>query len=528
MTLIVTPPTGKNEVADVKVKMADGTIKDVLRLAVKTSEGTLETIYERVPPTSPTPPFGIDPLKLTVNAHDGEFVLPSSGTGILDWIVDWGDGQVTRVRHLPDTFHNYTAPGTYQIKIYPPTAAATAWLLPFGFSAYDDDQPAPATGANSLANRQKVIQVDGVLVPKMFGTAAQIASGAVGDGVCNHWFCGCTNLTMSDTFTFAGWENITEVGGGFCHGMFKLCSGNDFTMGATFNLPQNIQRINRAGAKYRTYNWRQIPAFAFCCEMFYRCKGVKFNMNDIFTLPQTLIMTGAWFCTNMFRGCSGVAFTMGKSFNLPQNLTKIQEPEVTTTYGHVFENMFFGCSGKAFNMNKIFNMPQGLRHGLLQTGTRMFLNCSGNAFTMNEIFNLPQAMMNTGQGMAQQMFAGCKGNAFTMNKVFKIPPHLVAKIHSAAHFCSHTFAGCSGPVFQVNNVFVFKTLTVTELNKERTNSNGNTILEGAYMNTFSGCTTPQTRTAASIIGNNPTPTVPHNTFGTGFPDRNSIDANWRG
>jgi hypothetical protein len=522
MTLIVKPPTGDNESVDVTVAMADGTVSNVLRLAVKTSDGTLETIYERVPPT----PLGVDPLMLTVNAHDGSFIIPFSGTGMLDWIVDWGDNIITRVRNPLDTAHNYKTPGTYQIKIYPSSATATAWLKIYGFSAYDDKHPAPEEGANSIANRQKVIQVSGVIVPKMVGTAAEIAANSVGDGACGRWFFGCTNLTMSDEFTFAGWEKITAVGGQFCYEMFRNCSGNQFKMGKSFNLPQNIQTIGRNSALI-SINWQQ-EAHAFCLRMFQDCSGSSFTMNDVFTLPQTLIMTGAHFCVSMFNGCKGAAFTMGESFNLPQNITKIQEPEVTKEYGHTFESMFSGCSGKAFNMNKILNMPQGLKHGHLQMCAQMFRNCSGNAFTMNAVFNLPQAMMDTGRGLAYQMFAGCKGNAFTMNKVFKIPPYFVAKIHNASNFCAYTFSGCSGPVFQVNNVFVFKTFSSAELDKERKDSEGNATFEGAYRNTFSGCATPQTRTAASIIGNNPTPTIPHNTFGTGFPDWNSIDSNWQG
>ena len=522
MTLIVKTPTDGNEAVDVAVKMADGTVADVLRLAIKTSEGTLETIYERVPLT---PPLGVEPFKLMVNAHDGLFIIPASGAGILDWIVDWGDDAVIRVRTLEDTVHNYKTPGTYQIKIYPSSATATAWLKRYGFSAYDNKHPAPEKGADSIVNRQKVVHVDGVIVPKMVATAAEIAANSVGNGVCGRWFFGCTNLTMSDDFTFAGWENITAVGGQFCYEMFRNCSGNQFKMGKSFNLPQNIRLIGRNSA-LTSINWQQ-EAHAFCLRMFQNCSGSSFTMNDVFTLPQTLIMTGAHFCVSMFSGCRGAAFTMGEAFNLPQNITKIQEPEVTREYGHVFESLFSGCSGQAFTMNKIFNMPQGLRHGHLQTGTRMFQNCSGNAFTMNAVFNLPLAMTNTGKGLASHMFAGCKGNAFTMNKVFQIPPYLIAKIHSAANFFAHTFAGCSGPAFQVNNVFVFKTLTAAELDRERQDSSGNALREGAYRNAFSGCTTPQTRSAASIIGNNPTPSHPHNTFGTGFPDWNSIDANWR-
>ena len=480
---------------------------------------------------------GVNPFVLTVNAHDGTFTIPLHGGGNApDWIVDWGDNVITRVHYRSDAAHDYKTPGTYQIKIYPATAGtaktatASAWLLPYGFSAYDDTQPAPAAGANSLANRQKVIHVDGVIVPEMVGTAAELAAGKVGNGACEHWFCGCTNLTMSDTFTFAGWEKITEVGGGFCHGMFKFCSGNNFKMGSAFNLPQNIQTIRSAGARYRYPNWNQVPAYAFCCAMFFGCSGSSFNMNKVFTLPQSLNMTGAWFCTGMFRDCSGDAFTMGAAFNLPQKITHILPSDPSKMMGHVCESMFYNCKGAAFTMNSIFQTPQNLEHGWVQTFARMFFQCMGNAFTMNSLFTLPQNMQKAYSGLAYQMFQNCKGAAFTMNSVFKAPPNLALSVNGYNHL-GFTFYGCgskSGSAFQVNSVFVLPAVPQTHLNTTY-GEDGTTIKNrGAYFQTFAGVTQTQNRLAESIIGTNPVPIASRETFGTGFTDRDSIDANWRG
>jgi hypothetical protein len=337
---------------------------------------------------------------------------------------------------------------------------------------------------------------------------------------------------MSDTFTFSGWENITEVGGGFCFGMFLYCSGKDFTMGKKFNLPQNIRTIGRNGAKDRVPEWHQIPAYAFCTAMFGGCSGSSFNMNEVFTLPQSLAMTGAWFCSGMFRNCSGNAFTMGQAFNLPQNVTRIAEMGNENMMGHVCESMFYNCRGNAFTMNDIFQTPQNLAHGWVQTFSRMFFQCRGAAFNMNAIFTLPQGMKKSYSGLAQSMFYQCDGAAFTMGSAFKAPPNVVHAAGTGQNHLRGCFQRCNGAAFQVNDVFVFPTLTTSHLNAtyNEPDEEGNDTIKnaGAYYQTFEGITKPQHRTAASIIGGNPVPAAPRNAFGIGFPDWSRIDAYWSG
>jgi len=525
-----------SDVLDLKVKMSDGTFADIQRLVFTTSDGTLETVWERKPPPPPRP----DPLILTVQTdindkNDSTFILPVRIGNNPNWIVDWDDNQETPVTTAISRTHTYAKPGTYHIKIYPPSASSYKWLSSFGtargkhlkeggnpLNNQDWHGDAAISEPSIQNNLDKIVGVDGVITPQMVATEVEIAEGKVGDGVCNHWFYGCRNLTMSDRFTFSGWESITEVGGGFCYGMFFGCSGDHFTMGSAFNLPQHIARIGSNGASYLSPNWNQTPAYAFCNCMFYGCRGANFNMNSVFTLPQTLIMTGAWFCTSMFQGCSGNAFTMGAAFNLPQTVTKIQAPEIDSMHGHVCQSMFHGCSGSSFNMNSIFQLPQLLKHGQGNTFQSMFHGCRGASFTMNSIFNLPQAMTNTNYSFASSMFSGCKGHAFTMNSVFNAPPFMTNTPAYSRGFLSGLFYDCTGTAFQVNKVFTFPTLSQAKLD----DTSGGLPFSNAFYN----CTRPQTRTAASIIGSNPVPTVPRNTFGkaTGFSDWDSIDANWRG
>ena len=65
------------------------------------------------------PPDDVEPFRLTVNAHDGKFILPiynSNGTNV----VDWGDGNL--FRHTGGMSggipYEYDTPGIYTIKIY--------------------------------------------------------------------------------------------------------------------------------------------------------------------------------------------------------------------------------------------------------------------------------------------------------------------------------------------------------------------------------------------------------------------------
>ena len=553
MPIKVKTSLGFSDASDFKVKGSGSTLTDVQCLKVKKSDGTLATVWQR---GSSLIPVGVDPFILSVSVGNNDtFSIPVKRNGN-HWIVDWGDGTTSRTYRPSDLTHTYTTAGTYHIRIYPFSASAYGWMANFGTTR---GQHWDAGGNQWLgntvisdpavqANLDKIVGVDGVITPQMVATAADIAQGKVGNAVCSHWFYACRNLTMSNTFTFSGWENITEVGGGFCYCMFYKCSGNAFTMGAAFNLPQNIQRIERNGADNLCPDWYQTPAHAFCNSMFRDCSGANFTMNDVFTLPQTLIMTGAWFCTNMFARCTGAAFTMGTAFNMPQNITKLAAPEIDDTMGHVCESMFSQCSGAAFNMNAVFQLPQGLLKAGLNTFARMFSTCSGAAFNMNSIFTMPQAITDTQSGFANSMFSQCSGAAFTMNSVFNAPQglgnHVVVNgtdTSAWTNFMRGMFYGCNKPAFQVNNVFTFPTLveyiktvngqpqTVRQINTPSTNPDTNLpdpALRPFYQ-TFYNVTSQQTRTATSIINGNITPAYCHQTFSTVFPDYNGINANWR-
>ena len=227
-------------------------------------------------------------------------------------------------------------------------------------------------------------------------------------------------------------------------------------------------------------------------------------------------LTPAMFATNdiasyMFCGCNGVGFTMGDKFGFSKDWD-----DVTSVGGNFCTRMFDSCSGAAFTMSETFNIPQNIKTSGTNFLSNMFTSCSGAAFTMNSVFNLPTALSTIGTNMLFYAFSGCIGNSFTMNDVFCIPETLQLPTNMSG-FLANTFYGCKGSAFQVNDIFKFPVMTPTQL-----------AVATAVKNTFYGVTNPQTKTTAmNIINGNPEPTAAKTAFGSGFPDWNTIPANWR-
>ena len=317
----------------------------------------------------------------------------------------------------------------------------------------------------------------------------------VGNNFANYMFGGCEGIsfTMNDDFTMP--QGITTAGDNFANYMFGNCHGFSFKMNDVFNLPEDLTTVGDS----------------FCRAMFTFCTNATFTMNDVFNLPQGIITEGGSFCDRMFLGSSGVAFTMNDVFNLPQG--------ITTTNDNFASYMFSECRGNAFNMNEVFNIPQDITivGGSFVSG--MFSDCSGAIFTMNDDFNLPPDIVTMGNYyFANSMFSGCSGATFTMNDVFNLPQSITTV---AQDFARDMFSGCSGASFEVNDVFTFPTLTQSELDKY-----------GVYYQTFNnlGMASTQSRTAASIINDNPLPYNDLYTFlgSACFTDLPYIPTKWGG
>ena len=490
-------------------------------------------------------------FQVTILPQDrGLFFIPLSGQ--LDsvwnkpyhWKINWGDGTKQTVSNLDldapqneaqsrGIFKKYKITGNFTITITP-AGSTDAWLSAFGFYTNLD-------GANARKNKDKVTQIISPLTPLMTRTHAQIDANEAPDNEWRDAFNGCSRLTMDEGFSFSeDWNKITFAGHHFARGMFNGCGRTTFKMSEKFNLPEGLTQVgdgfardmfaNCSGDFFTMNDLFNLPAGiinagdGFACKLFYNCYGAKFAMNQRFNLPAGITNARHDFAYGMFSGCVGDAFTMNSVFNLPS--------EMTTVDDNFANGMFFSCSGSTFTMNDVFNLPSGittLRHNF---ASAMFAYCNGAAFTMNDVFNLPQKITTVGHHFASELFAVCSGSAFTMNQRLTLPEgittvgdhfasamffqcrgpaftmnsvfNLPQKITTVGKgFANRMFAYCSGAGFIVNRVFVFPVLSKRDLDKT-----------DVYFRTFfyMGANSIQKRTAASIIGHNPTPNMHKETF----------------
>jgi hypothetical protein len=315
---------------------------------------------------------------------------------------------------------------------------------------------------------------------------------STGDSFAAGMFGMGPSFTMNDVFNLP--QKITSVGSHFADGMFfGGWRAPDFNMNGVFNLPPDIETVG---------DW-----FAF--SMFALCWNDVFTMNEVFNMPQKITQAGDRFAARMFQRCYGDAFNMNNVFTMP--------PLITSADDQFASQMFEQCSGEAFTMNDVFNLPPNITTVGNSFAAGMFNSCYGNAFTMSDDFNMPQGITTAGIGFAMSMFVGCFGDAFNMNDDFNLPQGLTA---IGDQFADGMFSGCNGDSFKVNDVFMFPQLNQLELDKS-----------GVFVYTFAHIrNSVQDRTAASIINNNPTPSMYKGTFTTSsaFSDLDYIHENWGG
>jgi hypothetical protein len=279
----------------------------------------------------------VTPLRLTINAHDGTFEIPTDSPVL--WLVDWGDGNINS-----EVIHNYASPGVYTVKIYPMSPSQYNWLAPFGFRS------TVSATAGLQTNRDKIIGVGGQITPSMVATEANIALGKVGNGVCFQWFDLCKGLTTMDAdFGFSKeWDSITSVGNDFLRSKFASCTAAGFAMNDIYNLPQAIQTCGSS----------------FCRNQFGYISSAVFKPNDIYNLPQGLLTCGTYFCYGLFYGTFGAAFTMNDVLCVPSGLVI---PSGTT---YTLSNIFYDCArGKNFLVNNVWKLPVVDQTLLDATGT---------------------------------------------------------------------------------------------------------------------------------------------------------------
>ena len=142
----------------------------------------------------------------------------------------------------------------------------------------------------------------------------------------------------------------------------------------------------------------------------------------------------------------------------------------------------------------------------------MFTGCS-SLTTLPEGFNLPQDLTFAGSNFASSMFSGCS-SLEALPAGFNLPQSIEVSVD---RFANGMFSGAGGPSFQINDEFCFPRVVYSPNNS-------------SFNQTFSlSANAPiQNRTAASIIGDCPTPVTAVRTFDSHFKDLPYIPVNWGG
>jgi hypothetical protein len=228
-----------------------------------------------------TPAGDVEEFLMTINTRQTNtsatgttqttFSVPVGNAYAYNWLVEWGDGTSgvfsgVGSKTNGEVNHTYAVGGTYQIRITP-AGSTDAWFRAFGRNTDWD-----GSGGSAAANMNKIVSPDSVLTPLMFGTAAEVAAGVLGDGILYYTFRGANGIafTMGANFGFSeSWNAIHTAGYQFASSLFQGVTSPVFNMNAVFNLPQGL-------TGNQTYFIRLI---------FHGVNGAAFQVNDIFTLP---------------------------------------------------------------------------------------------------------------------------------------------------------------------------------------------------------------------------------------------------
>lgn len=240
-------------------------------------------------------------FSITVNSgSDSQFILPTSGrlnntNNSYNWIVDWGDGTISEHSGTGTTTtgitHIYPSADTnYRIKIKPINPGELGWLRAFGFT------DSTTTGSNLQENKNKIIEVDGLLTEQMIRTKN------TDNYVCAYMFRDCTKLTMGQQFNLP--QEIISVGSHFCYSMFY--GNSSLTINSIFQIPQNIISFQ----------------YYFCSAIFRLCPSITTGVINFFgtlKLPQEILDVGG--------GGLGASFyrSFGSCFNLTDILIDIPQ-----------------------------------------------------------------------------------------------------------------------------------------------------------------------------------------------------------
>ena len=445
-------------------------------LATQAAEGEIEQLAE---------PERIFKMAITTPAAGTTFMIPVASmldfgveSKTYNWNINWGDGTTQTASGTSSESggipHVYTAAGNYVISITP-NGSTEAWLAAFGFCGSGDP--------NRSANKSLVTGIPSPLRPEMTRTHAQIsATTGLPSFEWADTFHGLSNLTQAPTFE--GWENVSAVGDSFANLMFYWCESLT-TLPAGFTLPQGITKVGNN----------------FACGMFAVCERLT-TLPAGFNLPRGITSAGNCFADSMFLFCFKLT-SLPTGFNLPQGIT---------TAGYFFaSSMFFSCY-KLTSLPAGFNLPQGITTVKNDFADSMFSNCS-SLTSLPAGFNLPQGIASVGSNFSASMFSNCS-SLTSLPTGFNLPQGITTV---GSNFADSMFFGAGSATFQINNEFRFPAGIP---------ANAENAFRRAMQ--LSAAAPVQNRTAASIIGNCPTPNSERNTFNAKFVGLAHIHVNWGG
>ncbi|MCL2136741.1 MAG: hypothetical protein FWH40_04365 [Coriobacteriia bacterium] len=427
-------------------------------------------------------------FQLTVSIPEGgaTFFLPTSscmngsmGVKEYDWAIDWGDGDTelasgtnTNRNGIP---HTYEYAGYYTVTITP-NGTTEAWLAAFGFTN-------SILGSDEPANKDLVIAAAGPLTPQMTRTSAQIDRTAQAPRYeWAYMFSGCTNLVQGPSVL--GWDQIYNVGSAFASFMFNECSSLEY-LPEGFNLPQRVTMADDGFAR----------------GMFYLCYSLK-CLPEGFNFPQGITHDDGSFAYGMFYTCESLS-ELPAGFNLPQGITSV---------GSGFAAGLFSRCYSLESLPEGFNLPPGITSTGNEFASYMLNYCT-NLDSLPAGFNLPQGIVSVGWGFVMGMFIACE-SLDSLPAGFNLPQGIS---YADSHFAAEMFRDAGSASFQLNDELCFP------IGVSADTSN-------AFYRAFqlSELAPVQDRTAASIIGDCPTPADRRETFGSCFADLALIPLNWGG
>ena len=368
------------------------------------------------------------------------------------------------------------------------------------------------TNGSSLANSMFYGCTSLEYLPAGFNLSQNMRT--VGGFYAADMFYGCVSLaSLPDGFNLP--QQLTSAGNFFADAMFLGCRSLEF-LPAGFNLPQNLTSVGDF----------------FVQSILRGCNNLA-SLPVGFNLPQKVTSTGDYFASNMLNGCSSLT-SLPEGFNLPQSLSSVRNnfaaymfyvcssleslpegfnlPQGIKTAGDLFAYYtFYGCSSLK-ELPSGFNLPPGLTSVGDFFAAYMFDRCPSLVGLPDE-FNLPQGLTSVGSRFAANMFEDCP-SLQGLPAEFNLPQGLTSV---GSQFAYRMFYGAGGSGFQINEGFQLPAVVLS-------------ISPWAFYQTFqlSENAPMQNRTAASIIGNCPTPDRLYFTFDDHFPDIDGIDIKWGG